>query len=66
MILVFPWPSLAGGRGQGGGGGGECFDVPEDTHQGGIKMTLCRNLGEKRGRAYFRRGHISGTLRYTV
>ena len=34
---------------------------------GGVKTsqtTLCRNLGERRGRAYYRRGRISGRLRY--
>ena len=44
------------------------LDIPEDAHQGGAiasQTTLCRNLGEKEGEAYFRRGCISGTLRYT-
>ena len=43
------------------------FDVPEDAHRGGVitsQTTLCRNFGGKEGGAYFRRGRISGTLRY--
>ena len=43
------------------------LDVPEDAHQEVFKRIKlpCARTGVKRaGRAYFRRGRISGTLRY--
>ena len=39
------------------------LDIPEDAHQGGAiasQTTLCRNLGEKRGRRIFEGGVLAG------